>query len=114
MWEFALLMAIAPGIPKDLAEQRARQIGNLRYELELDVPAGRAQPIQGRARITYDLHDRNLPVVLDFAPGARNIRRASAEFREENGHLIFPPGTAGIELDFRLGDEPLNRNDEFF
>ncbi|MFO0282305.1 MAG: M1 family metallopeptidase [Acidobacteriota bacterium] len=114
MWELALLMAIAPGIPKDLAEQRARQIGNLRYELELDVPAARTQPIQGRARISYDLQDSTLPVVLDFAPGARNLLRASSEYREENGHLIFAPGTNRIELDFRLGDAPLNRNDEFF
>lgn len=114
MWELALLMAIAPGVPKELADARARQIADLHYELEVDVPASRTEALRGRAVIRYELKDRTQPVVLDFAPGAKNVVRASAEYREENGHLIFAPGTERIEMEFRMGDASLNRNEEFF
>ncbi len=116
MWEVALAMmaVVEPGISDGLARQRALQVAGLHYNLDLRVPDKPADAILGRAQLRFNNLQPKLPVVLDFAPGARNVLQAKPEYREENGHLIFPPGTQEIDLEFRLGDAPLNRNPDFF
>ncbi len=102
------------GISESLARQRANQIANLRYSLDLKVPSAKTEPLIGKARLQYELKDRDTPVVLDFAPGAANVIRASVSYQAVNGHLVFPAGTSEIELEFRLGDASINRNPDFF
>jgi aminopeptidase N len=102
------------GISEALAVERGRNIHGLQYSLELDVPTQKEVPIAGKAVLRFSLRDRSQPVVLDFAPGARNVVRSVPAFREANGHLIYPAGTQVIEVDFKLGDASLNRNPDFF
>lgn len=108
-----LMLDPAPGIPVDLATARAREISNVRYHLSLKVPAERAAPIEGQAHIQWDLRGDS-PVVLDFAPGEKQILQSSVAYRAVNGHIILPAGTREVRLTFRLGDAPLNRNNDFF
>jgi aminopeptidase N len=102
------------GISERLAQQRARQISNVRYELSLTVPPVKTEPIVGVARLRFDLKDKTLPVVVDFAPGAANVIQSSAPARSVNGHLVFAPGTSEITIEFRAGDASLHRNADFF
>ncbi len=121
MWESAVVVAMmtlgidpAAGISESLARQRANQIANLRYSLDLKVPAAKTEALIGKAHLRFDLKDQSAPVILDFAPGAANLIRASASYQAVNGHLVFPAGTSEIEIEFRLGDASLNRNPDFF
>jgi aminopeptidase N len=100
------------GISQDLAQARARQIRNLRYELNLTVPANPKERIRGSARIRFTVADKMIPTVLDFAPGL--VERSNVPLRAVNGHLIAPAGVEELNIDFLLGDASLNRNPDFF
>jgi len=62
MWESAVVVAIMTlgidpeaGISESLALQRADQIANLRYSLDLMVPVAKTEPLIGKARLQYEL-----------------------------------------------------------
>jgi aminopeptidase N len=110
------------GIAETLAQARAAAIGSLRYELAFTVPAGRAEPVQGRVVLRFTLPSPQ-PVVLDFAQPRDRVRSVRAGGREvaavfTEGHLTVPAsatqaGENEIAIEFLAGDDPLNRNDEF-
>ena len=112
-----------PGVPLGLAEARARQLGALAYELEFRIPAAATEAVTGRAIIRFTLADTSLPVTLDFAPAADNVRSVMANGRGTpvawtNGHLVVNAahlrgGANEIAIDFIAGDVPLNRNPDF-
>lgn len=110
----AAMAWVDPGISEELARQRAAQFRDIHYELNITVPREMAEPLRGRARILFANQSMTTPVVLDFAPGASRMERSSVPYQTENGHLIFPAGTRELELEFRLGDAPLNRQATFF
>jgi len=56
----------AAGISADLAKARARNIGDLRYELALSIPATRAQPVAGVNTLRFRLSEPSQPLVIDF------------------------------------------------
>ena len=112
-----------PGIPLSLATDRANAIENLRYELSFTIPAEPTEPISGRAIIRFATKDLSRPVVLDFNPGADHLQSISvagrpSKFRVAQDHIIIPKEEIAsednaIEINFRAGDAPLNRNPEF-
>jgi aminopeptidase N len=114
-----------PGIALTLATERARTIGNLRYELSFVIPATQSEPLAGRATIKFALKDRSRPLVLDFGDGtaAASIQPADingkpVSLRSVNGHFVVPPdaladGENVVDLSFTPLDSPLNRNPEF-
>ncbi len=115
-----------PGISQALAAERARTVGNLKYDLAFDIPGAPGEPIDGRATIRFTLTDTAAPVVLDFAPGESHltsvtVNGAETAVRTVNGHIVIPPAAltaaSGAEhvvaIVFRAGDAPLNRNPEF-
>lgn len=113
----------APGIPLDVADARAERIRDLRYELQLDIPAKADAPIAGRNRIAFTLQPAGAPLVIDFATSAQHVKRVSANGREVaaswvDGHIVVPAGAlkAGpnvIDIAFTAGDASLNRNADF-
>lgn len=117
MWEIAILATMMaadpqPGISEALAKARAGQIRDVRYALELTVPADPKQRIQASARIRFANRDKTQSVVLDFAP--EKIITASVPVRAVNGHLVLPAGTDDLQIEFLMGDASLNRNPDFF
>ena len=111
-----------PGIPLTLAEERARRIGDLRYDLHVSIPAEQTSPITGRVVITFLLKDATQPLALDFAPakGVRSVRAGTKPIAPVSvpDHLVIPAaelrdGRNEIGIDFVAGDEALNRNPEF-
>jgi aminopeptidase N len=113
----------APGISDGLARERARAIGNVRYNLSFSLPAAVSEPVEGRITIRLTARTGRQPLVLDFAPGAENLTFLAvggkpSKFRTVNGHLIIPSdevvaGENVIDIAFRAGDAALNRNSEF-
>jgi aminopeptidase N len=119
---------LTPVVPTDgislrLAEDRARNITALRYDLTLNIPEGKQEPIRGRETIAFQLQQSSRPLLIDFAQpvdrvlsliaGSQKISVASS-----HGHLIIPPaslhrGDNQIVIEFIAGDLPLNRNDDY-
>ena len=55
------------GIPLWLAEDRARRVSDLRYEIHLRIPARKTDPVTGRLAATFALHGADSPLAFDFA-----------------------------------------------
>jgi aminopeptidase N len=107
------------GISLSLARERARTIGDVRYDLALDIPADPSDPIQGRVAIDLTLAETSQPLVLDFGAGPNHVRSVSVggrplAYRLVNGHVVIHAGelTTGehrIEITFRAGDAAVHR-----
>jgi aminopeptidase N len=115
--------APAAGVSLELATTRAQSIEGLSYDLQFAIPSDPAQPIDGHVVIRFSTQDITQPVVLDFSPGADSLKLVTvagkrSRYRVVKDHIIIPKeeiaseGNA-IEIDFRAGDAPLNRNPEF-
>ena len=111
-----------PGIPLPLAEERARRVSDLRYDLHFSIAAELASPITGRVAITFTLKDAGQPLALDFTPpkGVRSVRTpaTSIPYTIVPDHIVLPAeslleGRNEILIDFVAGDASLNRNDDF-
>ena len=50
------------------ADARAKRLGNLRYEVSIDLTAGE-QAFAGEARISFELSDASAPLTIDFSGG---------------------------------------------
>jgi aminopeptidase N len=127
-----LLIAPAPqvkldpdlGVSDTLAAARSARVSNLRYDLAFTIPAEKSAPIGGRELIRFSLSKADEPLVLDYAPDRSGIvtraelNGAEVTIRQVNGHIIVPqeslkPGDNAVALEFRAGDAPLNRSDDF-
>ncbi len=112
-----------PGVPFALAQDRARRVSNLAYEVSLRLPARKDVPIPGRLVASFVLVDPGHPLAFDFAQPADHVQGvtvndAAIEPRIANGHVLVGPeglvrGENHVEITFTAGDESLNRNDDF-
>jgi aminopeptidase N len=110
-----------PGVPLPLAEERARRITNLRYQLHFSIPADAAAPVRGHAVLRFTLADASRPLILDFSPPGPHHGQANGrniQFTAVPDHLVVDPqdlreGPNEIAVDFDAGDGSLNRNPEF-
>ena len=108
-----------PGVPLTLAEERAKRIKDVRYDLQLSIPAEASAPVTGRVTISFQLTDASRPLALDFAPrdcmrGAR-VGGKPVTLATTVDHLIVPAaelrdGRNEISIDFVAGNASLNRN----
>ena len=115
--------APAPGIPLEVATRRAEIVKDLRYTLSLNIPREQQAPITGSMTARFTLGDASQPLVLDFAPGAANVRTVAvngaavtAAFAQD--HIVIPAtaltaGATEIGVEFTAGDASLNRNPDF-
>ena len=111
-----------PGIPRTLAEERARRISDLRYDLVFVIPESQAERVRGTVTIRFQLSDASRPLTLDFAPTESVLNAAveAAPFEPAitTDHLTVPAaslreGENQITISFLAGDASLNRNAEF-
>jgi aminopeptidase N len=111
-----------PGVPLELARERARLIRDLRYDLTLSIPAARSEPISGRNVVRFQWAGAGKPLVLDFDPDrSRPVEVRSngkpVEVARANGHLVVAAsdlraGENTVEIGFEAGEAPLNRADD--
>ena len=112
-----------PGIPLEVATRRAAVITNLRYELSLTVPREPTRALTGTMTARFQLSDASTPLVLDFAPGQKNVTGVTvngtpttATFPQD--HIVLPAsalktGATDVRIAFAAGDASLNRNPDF-
>lgn len=118
---FAAQSPPSAGISEELSNERAAAISSLRYQLFFRIPEKKTEPIEGIAKVQFQLR-ASYDVVLDFEERSRiravKIGGSPAAFEFANGHIILPAsatrtGENVIEIAFVAGDESLNRNDDF-
>ena len=110
-----------PGVPLSVAEERARRVSNLRYDLHFSIPADPVARIDATATLRFALADRGRPLVLDFAapgPVHAETRGRPIALVAANEHILIQPadlidGENEITLRFQAGSAALNRNPEF-
>ncbi len=112
------------GVSKDLAHYRKSVISNVRYILDFDIPASSSDPVPGKAEIEFET-DRRLrhPLLLDFNVPEDHLHTVVVNGNPvpaslENGHILIPAsnihrGANSIEINFRTGEQSLNRNPDF-
>jgi aminopeptidase N len=113
------------GVSLELAELRSATISNLEYDVALDVPAARAEPVRGRTTLSFDWNDpEERGVVLDFLDAATRVTAVQVngrdvEWRAENDHVVVDADALQqrsrneIRLTYQAGDGSLNRSDDF-
>ena len=112
-----------PGVSRELAESRVRQVSDLRYDVTFDIPADRAQPVTGVVTASFMLDDASRPLVLDFRAPPTNVGRVlldgeSVEHRVVTDHIVIPAkalvtGKRSITVEFESTEAALNRQDDF-
>ena len=117
------LVDTSPGVSWELAQHRSKTISNLEYDITLNIPETVDNPILGLETIRFNLSDISQNVVLDFRQPEEYIHTVkingrSSNYLAENQHIIidgsfFNLGKNQIDIEFRVGDMSLNRNDEF-
>lgn len=116
-------VAVVPGVSRELAQDRARRVSRLGYELDLNVPADKAAPIAATETVRFHLADAGQLLQLDFRERTANLRAllingqpVAIDHRAE--HLVLPAaqlrtGPNEVQIDFMAGNQSLNRNDDY-
>ena len=126
MWGLLMLAALGgvpgAGIPESLAQERARVIQSLRYELEFRLPESRQEPITAREVVRFTLSAPHR-VVLDFAQPPDRIRGLTRDgrpvpFTFADNHMTIAAaetvaGENAFVIEFLAGDDSLNRSIDF-
>lgn len=112
-----------PGVARALAEQRARDIADLKYHVQLQVPVERSAPVTGTVTLSFTLRDARAPLVLDFRAPPDHVRGVrldgdSVAYTLPPDHIVIPAaalsaGAHEVSVDFRSTDAALNRNADF-
>ena len=113
----------AAGVPLELARDRRARIEDLRYRIDLSIPAEREEPITGVLEAGFRLSDAETPLAFDFAAAAGEVRavfvnggEVDVDWRDE--HLVIAAeeleiGDTEVKIDFVAGDSSLNRHDDY-
>ncbi|HEV2114459.1 MAG TPA: M1 family aminopeptidase [Terriglobales bacterium] len=83
--------AAPPGVPRDLARQRAAEISNLRYRVSF-VLLPHAATTAGHEELTFTLQSAR-PVLLDYRDGTVTtmmVNGSTVAATPDNGHLLLP------------------------
>jgi aminopeptidase N len=111
------------GVSKALAEYRKKAISGLTYHISLDIPPGKAQPIQASESISFTLKENTLPLQIDFKENTHHLRSITVNgtpvpVKHTQEHILIEPaflkaGQNRIDIAFVAGNLSLNRNDDY-
>lgn len=111
------------GVAWELAQHRKATLNNVRYDLHIEVPRRRTERLKGTNTVSFALAEAGQPVVLDFKVPEDHLQTVSLAgdsipYTFENGHIVVPAryfhrGENQLKLTFDLGDQSLNRQDDF-
>ncbi|HEX2631140.1 MAG TPA: M1 family aminopeptidase [Chitinophagaceae bacterium] len=114
---------VEAGVSLQLAKHRKSTLSNIQYDLSLNVPASRKEPIKAAETITFKLSDAADDVVLDFKVDSPAIEKIvvndkPADIDHQKEHLIISKsllkqGVNSVSITFTAGESSLNRYDEF-
>ena len=123
MAPMAEALAIEPGVSRELAEQRKRTVSHLAYDITLNVPAEKEEPVLASELISFHLSENSVPLQLDFKEATDHLQQVTVNgekvaivHREE--HIILPQqhlnkGRNEVRVQFIAGNLSLNRNEDY-
>lgn len=113
----------APGVPADLARERAARLTDIVYELDFRIPDTLTEAIEGRLELAFQITDASLPLAMDFTGQAEGIKILTSDGKPvdaviSNEHIVLPPkvlrrGANRFRIEFRAGDMSLNRSSDY-
>lgn len=111
------------GVSFALNQYRKQHIDSIRYQIELDIPAGKAGKILGKETITFHLNALDSALVLDFNVDAGHLQEVrvggkKTDYQFVNEHIVIDAkhlnkGKNEVGIDFVAGDQSLNRSDDY-
>ncbi len=111
------------GVSKELAVYRKKQISDVNYNLSFKIPLKRDSSIVSSLKLRTNLHDLNLPLILDFNEDKKALIKVFVNEIEipivhEKEHLIISSdnlilGDNTIDIQFIAGELSLNRNEDY-
>lgn len=114
------------GISQKLARQRAASLGDVRYEISLDIPLERTAVVGGEETIRFvaDKSRMGDTLVIDFRNPAEMIHHvcvngaARSNWTYAREHILIPArevreGENAISIAFTAGDQSLNRREDY-
>ena len=114
--------AVEDGVSLALAEYRAQEVSELRYDIAFRIPEAPQEKVAGKETISFVL-GRKAPLQLDFREGREAVLGLKVNGRDcpvcwENEHIILDgkllrKGANSVELEFLAGDRSLNRNADY-
>ncbi|TLX74040.1 hypothetical protein E9993_13130 [Labilibacter sediminis] len=114
---------LEPGVSYSLAKERADDISNVEYILEMDVPDSAHIDIEAKSIITFDRKSQKKPLIMDFTGSYESIKSVTANgekafFGVESEHLMIPAryissGKNVLSIEFTMGNGALNRNEDY-
>ena len=114
---------ITPGVSETLAQARKAIISGVAYNLSLNIPAQKTEPIEVSEQVSFYLKDNRHPVQLDFkAPTdylhSLRLNGQPMAIDHRNEHLVLPAaalhlGQNAVEISLRAGELSLNRNADY-
>ncbi len=114
---------VTTGVSEVLAQARRATISGVAYNLSLNIPAQKTEPIEVVGQVLFNLKDNRHPVQLGFkAPTsylhslAVNGQPVAIDHRNE--HLVLPAAALKLghnvaEIHLRAGEQSLNRNNDY-
>jgi aminopeptidase N len=112
-----------PGVSWELAQERARQISNLTYQISWHIPQDVNQPVRGEETISFTASDPAHRIVLDFHQPPDHVLEVQAngrpaKWRHSPDHIELSSDSAGaghneISIQFVADTSPLNRHADY-
>lgn len=111
------------GVSFELNQQRKQALSEISYQLQLDIPADKFTPINGKIVIAVNINSLSNNLIIDFNEDATNLSKIQIEGKEIpytfiNEHIVIDPkylkiGLNVVVIDFIAGDLSLNRNEDY-
>ncbi|MBF4483965.1 M1 family aminopeptidase [Flavobacterium sp. CSZ] len=111
------------GVSEQLAIFRKKQVSDIRYDLEFEIPNQKAEDIKSDLKLYVTLSDLSQPLYLDFKEKTSNIKSIQVNDKtiaivHEKGHIVIAAkdlilGKNTVAISFIAGNLSLNRNDDF-
>ena len=114
---------ITAGVSEELAQQRKAVLSEINYDLSFNIPAQKAEKINGKAVVRFNLKEPRQNLAFDFKGDTTKPYQVisngkSAEISIKNGHLVIDKsnlkvGQNEVQFQFVSPDWSLNRNPDF-
>ena len=111
------------GVSWELAQWRAQNLNAITYDLNLQIPLAKTDPITGTVNISFELKNKAQNLLLDFKPGKTwqgqcSINGKKIKGQHNQGHFILPAknlktGTNRVQLSFEANNQSLNRSADY-
>ncbi|GAB3540166.1 M1 family aminopeptidase [Pontibacter brevis] len=116
-------LTVETGVSEELASYRKKVISGLAYDIRLDIPKAKADPVLASEIISFSLKENSQPLQIDFKEKPDHLQQVSVngkqiEIDHRNEHLVIPKqylkeGQNQVTIQFIAGNLSLNRNEEF-